>query len=159
MALWALSLRKTWLLWAAAGKGKRALYLLWSCDLGYLGQNPERINCILINFALHQWHQWCSVLHTWMFSVASMMFSVASMMFSVAPMASMIAVSCPVLHSMWVVWMQLPPPTSNWTSHRMHRWSSCEKNNFELALPGVPNKPGDMVHLMVKHCTCKKHGF
>ena len=71
-------------------------------------------------------------------------------------MVMWMAVSCPVLHSMWVVWMQLPPPTSNWTSHRMHRWSSCEKYNFELALPGVPNKSGDMVHLMVKHCTCIK---
>ena len=48
-------------------------------------------------------------------------------------MVMWMAVSCPVLHSMWVVWMQLPPPTSNWTSHRMHRWSSCEKYNFELA--------------------------
>ena len=76
-------------------------------------------------------------------------------------MVMWMAVSCPVLHSMWVVWMQLPPPTSNWTSHRMHRWSSCEKYNFELALPGVPNKSGDMVHLMVKHCTCikKEHDF
>jgi hypothetical protein len=27
---------------------------------------------------------------------------------------------CPVLHSMWVVWMQLPLLIGNWTSHRLH---------------------------------------